>query len=163
MNRIEELSEKVESLNKEMDSLRNIDNLYTYYPDDLSTAQSVWNLMSEDEKKNFTDGLITTDAASEGIAEAWLTWIKGSVGAISDEIITRIAERVVYYVEELVSALGDERMDIDGRDINEFDMSLVNGNEISLDNVNVDIDYSDIDLDLYDTKIVEIIKSELKN
>jgi sulfatase maturation enzyme AslB (radical SAM superfamily) len=159
MNRLQELSEKVESLNKEMDSLRNINNLYTYYPDDLSTAQSVWNLMSEDEKKNFTDELMTTDAASEGIAEAWMLWIRRDVGRLTEEEIQIIVDRVETYLYGLVKDLGRETFDVSPDDIEDYDLSIENENEISINSLDVTIDLRDVDLNYSEESIRKIIKS----
>lgn len=162
MNRIEELFEKVEAINKAMESLKNVDHLYSCYPDDLSSAQAIWNIMSEDEKKNFTDGLITTDAASEGIAEAWTEWIAEKENTLTKEAMQDIINGVESYIIELVSNLGSESFEVNGRDVDECDFTIENGNEISLENLTVEIDLSDsIDLNPDEDSIRDIIESAL--
>ena len=162
MNRIEELFEKVEAINTAMESLKNVDHLYSCYPDDLSSAQAIWNIMSEDEKKNFTDGLITTDAASEGIAEAWTEWIAEKANMLTKEAMQDIIDGVESYIIELVNNLGSDRFEVDGRDVDECDFTIENGNQISLENLTVEIDLSDsIDLNPDENSIRDIIESAL--
>ena len=159
MNRIEELFEKIEVINKDFASLKNLDVLFNYYPDDLSNAKAIWGIMSVTERIAFEQSIMATDAANEGIAEAWMKWIAIDVGRLTEESIQIMVDRVETYLYGVVKDIGRETFDVSADDIEDYDLSIENDNEISIDGLEVTIDLSDIDFSFSEESLRKIIKS----
>ena len=159
MNRIEELFEKIETINKDFASLKNFDVLFNYYPDELSNAKSIWSIMSGNERQKFYVSMNETDAANEGIAEAWMSWIRRDVGRLTEESIQIMVDRVETYLYGVVKDIGRETFDVSHHDIEDYDMTIENENEISINSLEVTIDLSDIDFSFSEESLRNIIKS----
>jgi hypothetical protein len=88
-----------------------------------------------------------------------MVWINNNDSGLTDEVIQIIVDRVETYLYGLVKDLGRETFDVSPDDIEDYDLSIENENEISINSLDVTIDLRDVDLNYSEESIRKIIKS----